>query len=77
MRRILLATLALIILGFFLAGCSWFQARKTVSAPPSLAHVAEVGQVAPDMDGDDTSGQRLRLADYRGKVVVLHFWANW
>src|ERR1700736_5840293 len=77
MRHILLATPALMTLGFFLAGCSWFPARKAVSSPPSLAHLADIGQVAPDLDGEDTSGRRLRLGDFRGKVVVLHFWANW
>jgi cytochrome c biogenesis protein CcmG/thiol:disulfide interchange protein DsbE len=25
----------------------------------------------------DISGQRVRLRDYRGKVVVLNFWATW
>jgi len=25
----------------------------------------------------DTSGHRVRLSDYRGKVVVLNFWATW
>ena len=25
----------------------------------------------------DASGQRVRLSDYRGKVVVLNFWATW
>jgi thiol-disulfide isomerase/thioredoxin len=25
----------------------------------------------------DTGGQRVQLSDYRGKVVVLNFWATW
>src|SRR5579862_2850320 len=25
----------------------------------------------------DASGERVRLSDYRGKVVVLNFWATW
>ena len=25
----------------------------------------------------DASGQRVRLSDYRGKVVALNFWATW
>jgi thiol-disulfide isomerase/thioredoxin len=36
-----------------------------------------VGQVAPEIDGFDIEHQRMRLSDYRGKVVVLKFWATW
>jgi len=53
----------------------------------SLAEVAEgelfelrqlkVGEVAPEIDGEDIDGKRLRLSDYRGKVVVLTFSGNW
>lgn len=25
----------------------------------------------------DANGQRVRLSDYRGKIVVLNFWATW
>jgi thiol-disulfide isomerase/thioredoxin len=30
-----------------------------------------------DLALKDTSGQRVRLRDLRGKVVVLNFWATW
>jgi hypothetical protein len=33
--------------------------------------------MAPDIDGPDAGGRRLRLRDYRGKVVLLDFWATW
>ncbi len=36
----------------------------------------QVGRTAPDFTIND-SGRTLRLADYRGKVVVLSFWASW
>lgn len=34
-----------------------------------------VGSPAPEMEGVDLDGQPMRLTDYRGKVVVLHFWS--
>jgi hypothetical protein len=34
-----------------------------------------VGHVALDIEGEDVEGKRFRLSDYRGKVVLLHFWA--
>jgi len=36
-----------------------------------------VGEAAPVMSVADLSGKMLRLADYRGKVVLLNFWASW
>ena len=37
----------------------------------------EIGNVAMEIDGEDIDGQRFKLSDYRGKVVVLDFWGNW
>jgi thiol-disulfide isomerase/thioredoxin len=36
-----------------------------------------VGKLAPDIVGEDLSGEALKLSDYRGKVVLLSFWATW
>ncbi len=35
------------------------------------------GQVAPEIEGEDLEGQKLKLSDYRGKVVLLSFWGTW
>lgn len=35
------------------------------------------GQLAPEIVGGDVEGRHLRLGDYRGKVVMLVFWAAW
>jgi thiol-disulfide isomerase/thioredoxin len=32
---------------------------------------------APDFTRDDLNGHPQHLADYRGKVVLLNFWATW
>ena len=32
---------------------------------------------APDFSMLDTNGQRVALKDFRGKAVVLNFWASW
>lgn len=37
----------------------------------------KVGQPAPELLGEDLDGKQRKLSDYRGKVVVLHFWATW
>jgi len=37
----------------------------------------EVGNLAPDVVGEDIDGKPIRLSDYRGKVVLLDFWGTW
>jgi len=41
-----------------------------------LRHLG-IGKVAPSLAGEDVGGRKLRLGDYRGKVVVIVFWASW
>jgi thiol-disulfide isomerase/thioredoxin len=36
-----------------------------------------IGKVAPEIEGESVDGKPLKLSDYRGKVVVLSFWASW
>ncbi len=43
----------------------------------SLASVRMVGRPAVEIEADDLDGKPVKLADYRGKVVVLDFWATW
>lgn len=35
------------------------------------------GERFPDLSFRDAAGQAHKLADYRGKVLVLHFWGTW
>jgi peroxiredoxin len=37
----------------------------------------EVGRRAPDFTTQTLDGQTVSLSDYRGKVVLLNFWATW
>lgn len=36
-----------------------------------------VGAPAFDFEARDASGKTVRLSDFRGKIVVLDFWATW
>lgn len=56
---------------------------KFVYTPPATAqlYVAPMllanGASAPDFTVQDKDGKPVRLSDYKGKTVVLDFWATW
>jgi cytochrome oxidase Cu insertion factor (SCO1/SenC/PrrC family) len=76
MRHTSLVATAIVVMSVPMYGCHRQQACNSQPEHLQLAAVA-LGQIAPDIDGEDMEGQRLHLADYKGNVVVLHFWANW
>jgi thiol-disulfide isomerase/thioredoxin len=42
-----------------------------------LARIDMVGKPAPAIEGTDVDGKPVRLADLKGKVVLVDFWASW
>ncbi len=63
-RRYALEALAVVVI-FLLA--SHFQTRRLLPG----------GAPAPELTLRDLDGNVVRLADFRGKRVLLHFWATW
>jgi peroxiredoxin len=49
---------------FFAAGCT-----------PGGA--IEIGQEAPDFSLSDINGKQINLSEFRGKVIILDFFASW
>lgn len=37
----------------------------------------EIGDTAPDFELVSTNEEKVKLSDYRGKKVMLNFWATW
>lgn len=42
-----------------------------------LPAIAASGHLAPDFELKDINGKMVKLSDFRGKAVVLNFWATW
>jgi len=49
----------------------------TIFAATSLASSGLEGQAAPDFALKSSTGENLRLSEYRGDVVMINFWATW
>ncbi len=68
-QTIMLLSLALVLL---LTGCGVSVEKDDAAATPNSDLVA-----APDFTYLDEDGGTVSLADLRGQVVVLNFWATW
>jgi len=53
------------------------MAAAMLSAPAAAERTPQVGQPAPDFELTMIDGSKVRLADLKGQVVVLNFWATW
>jgi len=49
----------------------------TVFAASSLASSDLAGKPAPDFALKSSTGENMRLSEYRGDVVMINFWATW
>lgn len=59
------------VLGALLAAAIWFVAGRRSSGP------VRIGEEAPNFTVPNLKSGNLDLRDFRGKVVVLNFWATW
>ena len=51
--------------------------EKGTHEPDSVGYIVRVGDIAPEMELELTDGQKVKLSDLRGKVVMLQFTASW
>ncbi|HXY15563.1 MAG TPA: TlpA disulfide reductase family protein [Terriglobales bacterium] len=64
----------------FVAGVIAFMlviGLKMARHPRQSAASQMKGDVAPDFTLQSLEGKTVRLSDYRGKAVLLNFWATW
>lgn len=84
MKRITFLFTALLLTALFVAaGCG-----KKKAAPENVPAAEEqdmsqympkleMGTPAPDFEAPDIADKPVKLSDFRGKYVVLDFWASW
>lgn len=59
------------------AGCILFAMHRNVTAPANATRAKVASSaLAPEIDLKDENGKTVRLSDFRGKVVLLDFWAT-
>ena len=67
-----LAALAIMLLGSVV-----LSAPQMARAELQLLHKVPRTPPAPDFELPDLDGEKKKLSDYRGKVVLINFWATW
>jgi cytochrome oxidase Cu insertion factor (SCO1/SenC/PrrC family) len=72
MRRILVAGVMLLVAGLAVQAQDKDKDKSKIGKSD-----LDVGKLAPDIEGEDIDGQKFKLSEYRGKVVLLDFWGHW
>jgi len=69
--------LVLVVVAFVVALMLYFGYHKARRSGGSLTTRLTQSSPAPDFSLESLDGKTTRLSDFRGKAVLLNFWATW
>ena len=72
-----LVVVIFVVASMLLAGHFISQRHAAAPAGAALTAADPAGRVAPDFELKSIDGKSYKLADLRGKAVLLNFWATW
>jgi thiol-disulfide isomerase/thioredoxin len=58
-------------------GAIWVSCLTVCIAASAAGARLRVGDVPPDVFGRSATGEAVHLSDYKGRIVVISFWATW
>src|SRR3990167_6257884 len=77
--RKLLALISFVVI--FLVSLFLYLNKDLIHVPKAESDfpnpVLKTGVLAPELEMTDIEGKTHRLSEYRGKVVLINFWATW
>jgi thiol-disulfide isomerase/thioredoxin len=83
-REAYFSLFSLVVATWLLAGCGRLQAAHAEAAPAkqdtpeaNIVRLVKNPDAAPAFELKDLDGKPVSLAEARGKVVLLNFWATW
>lgn len=71
MKKIIL----LLVLGLSFSGAMAQTVQKEI--PADYGYLVKIGQQVPDFQMTTTDGKTIKIADLKGKVIMLQFTASW
>lgn len=73
----IIIVLIVVVTGMVLAGKFLVKNPAATGGKPNLAASNVKGVAAPDFELTTLDGKKVKLSDYKGKAVLLNFWATW
>ncbi|MDP8922161.1 MAG: TlpA family protein disulfide reductase [Chloroflexota bacterium] len=75
-RAVLWALVGVMVVAWLFVG-GGLESLANLGGPAASGGSADVGQPAPDLRLPLAGGGEVSLAQYRGQVVLVNFWATW